>query len=111
MLLYPFACMQAPHALIACVSHRAAQPGLRAGHCAGGAGRGPSGTEVVPFHAAARAGEACMAQTTNAPCGASVLLHATKAYQKNCRRASRMFGLSLTKVRALELYFLLSTIT
>lgn len=33
------------------------------------------------------------------------------AYQKNCRRASRMFGSSLTKVRAVELYFLLSTIT
>jgi hypothetical protein len=32
-------------------------------------------------------------------------------YQKNCRRASRMFGSSLTKPRALELYFLLSTIT
>ncbi len=33
------------------------------------------------------------------------------AYQKNCRRASRMFGSSLTNVRAVELYFLLSTIT
>lgn len=33
------------------------------------------------------------------------------AYQKNCRRASRMFGSSLTKPRALELYFSLSTIT
>ncbi len=33
------------------------------------------------------------------------------AYQKNCRRASRMFGSSLTNARAVELYFLLSTIT
>lgn len=47
----------------------------------------------------------------NAPCGASSSIIAAWAYQKNCRRASRMFGLSLRKVRALELYFLLSTIT
>ncbi len=32
-------------------------------------------------------------------------------YQKNCARASRMLGSSLTKPRAVELYFLLSTIT
>lgn len=50
-------------------------------------------------------------ETTNAPCGAFVSLPAERAYQKNCRRASRMFGLSLTKLRALALYFLLSTIT
>lgn len=34
-----------------------------------------------------------------------------RSYQKNCARASRMFGSSLTKPRAVELYFLLSTIT
>ncbi len=51
------------------------------------------------------------AVTTNAPCGAFVVVHAANAYQKNCRRASRMSGLSLTKLRALDEYFLLSTIT
>lgn len=55
---------------------------------------------------------AAQAETTNAPCGASVVQRgAGAAYQKNCRRASRMFGLSATKPRALEEYFLLSTIT
>ncbi len=42
--------------------------------------------------------------------GVRVLL-AVAAYQKNCRRASRILGLSLTKARLLVLYFLLSTIT